>query len=229
MILLLLALLTTQSSPAPPYRSLDQANLLACHVSDDECLGREFALRKDADQGVRRASDAELGCQEGDQTCLAAAWKRVDDDNFSRLRSIVTARGWPPLKGEAAQGAWLIAQHANPSPGSPSRAFRDMVLPMVRSEVRAGRLMPQDYARMVDRNALAEGQHQPFGTNRPCRDGRFDRSSIDSVDAVDQRRREIGMDILLRESLSLFDSLCEREAPSGAAQTLAAPSRLPGP
>lgn len=108
MILLLLALLTTQSSPAPPYRSLDQANLLACHVSDDECLGREFALRKDADQGVRRASDAELGCQEGDQTCLAAAWKRVDDDNFSRLRSIVTARGWPPLKGEAAQGAWLI-------------------------------------------------------------------------------------------------------------------------
>lgn len=144
-------------------------------------------------------------------------------------RSIVTARGWPPLKGEAAQGAWLIAQHANPSPGSPSRAFRDMVLPMVRSEVRAGRLMPQDYARMVDRNALAEGQHQPFGTNRPCRDGRFDRSSIDSVDAVDQRRREIGMDILLRESLSLFDSLCEREAPSGAAQTLAAPSRLPSP
>ena len=88
------------------------------------------------------------------------------------------------------------------------RAFRDLVLPMVLSEVRAGRLMPEDHARMVDRNALAEGQPQPFGTNRPCRDGRFDRSSIDTVDAVDQRRREIGMDILLRESLSLFDSLC---------------------
>lgn len=229
MILLLLALLTAQSSPATPYSSLDQANRLACQVSDDECLDREFVLRKGADQGVRRASDAELGCQEEDRICLSAAWKRVDDDNFARLRAIVTAGGWPPLKGEAAQGAWLIAQHANPSPGGTERAFRDLVLPMVLSEVRAGRLMPQDYARMVDRNALAQGDHQPFGTNRPCRDGRFDRTSIDSVDAVDQRRREIGMDILLWESLSLFDSLCEREAPSAAAQILNAPSRPSSP
>jgi len=131
MILLLLTLLTAQTSPPSPYRSLDQANLLDCQVTDDECLGHEFALRKDADQVVRRASDVDLGCQNGDRSCLSAAWKRVDDDNFSRLQAIVSARGWPPLKGEAAQGAWLIAQHANPSPGTASRAFRDLVLPMV--------------------------------------------------------------------------------------------------
>lgn len=211
MILFLLALLTTQSSPSP-YSSLEQANRLACQMSDDECLNREFVLRKDADQAVRRASDDELGCREGELICLSAAWNRVDDDNFARLRAIVTTRGWPPLTGEAAQGAWLIAQHADPSPGSGERSFRDLVLPMVLSEVRAGRLMPEDYARMVDRNALAQGDHQPFGTNRPCRDGKFDRSSIDTVDAVDLRRREIGMDIMLWESISLFDSLCEREA-----------------
>jgi hypothetical protein len=229
MILLLLSLLTAQSSPATPYSSLEQANQLACEVSDDECLNREFVLRKDADQAVRSASNVELGCPEENQSCLSAAWKKVDDDNFVRLRAIVTARGWPPLKGEAAQGAWLIAQHANPSPGSPSRAFRDLVLPMVRNEVSAGRLMPEDYARMVDRNALAQGDHQPFGTNRPCRDGRFDRRSIDTVDAVDQRRRAIGMDILLWESISLFDNLCEREASIATSPILAAPNRPPSP
>ncbi len=65
---------------------------------------------------------------------------------------------------------------------------------------------------MIDRNALADGKHQPFGSNQPCRDGKFDRTSIDSVEAVDQRRREIGMDIMLSEEMSFWDSYCERAA-----------------
>ncbi len=214
MILFLLTLLSVQAQPSAPYDFIEQAKWLNCSMSDDACLGHEFALRREADQGARRASPADLGCGDADHACLSAAWNRVDDDNLARLRSIVITRGWPRLEGEAARGAWLIAQHADPSPTGPDREFRNLVLPMVRVEVRAGRLKPEDYARMVDRNALADGKRQPFGTNQPCREGRFDRTSIDSVEEVDQRRREIGMDIMLWESMSLWDSLCEREARS---------------
>lgn len=212
MILFLLTLLAVQEQPAHPFDFIEQARQLNCSMSDDECLGREFALRQEADQGVRRASAADLGCTEADWDCLSAAWDHVDHDNLARLRAIVTARGWPPLEGEAARGAWLIAQHADPSLTGADRDFRDLVLPMVWAEVEAGRLRPEDYARMIDRNALADGRHQPFGTNQPCRDGKFDRTSIDSIEEVDQRRRDIGMDIMLSESLSLWDSICERAA-----------------
>lgn len=210
MILFLLAVFAVQSPPPAPFDFIEQATQLNCSMSDDECLGQEFALRQKADQGTRRASAGDLGCTDVDRDCLSAAWDRVDDDNLARLRAIVTARGWPPLEGEAARGAWLIAQHADPSPTGAGRGFRDLVLPMVWAEVTEGRLKPEDYARMVDRNALADGERQPFGTNQPCRDGKFDRTSIDSIEAVDQRRREIGMDIMLWESLSLWNSFCER-------------------
>lgn len=212
MILFLLVVLAAQSPPPAPFDFIAQAARMNCSVSDDDCLGREFALRQKADQGVRRASAAELGCTDADRDCLSAAWSRVDDDNLARLQAVVTARGWPPLDGEAASGAWLIAQHADPAPDSADRAFRDRVLPMVAGEVRAGRLRPADYARMIDRNALADGGLQPFGTNQPCRDGRFDRTSIDSVEEVDRRRRGIGMDIMLWEELPLLDGACERRA-----------------
>lgn len=207
-----LAALLTQSAPPAPFSLIEQANRLSCSISDIDCLDREFALREQADQGSRRASAAELGCGEGDQLCLAAAWSRVDDDNLTRLKSIVSARGWPPLEGDAARGAWLIAQHADPTPGGQDRAFRDAVAPMIQAEVVAGRLTPSDYARMIDRNALADGRLQPYGSNQPCRDGQFDRATIDSVEQVDQRRREIGMDIMLWETLPLWDRACARNS-----------------
>ncbi len=59
MILLLLTLLTAQTSPPSPYRSLDQANLLDCQVTDDECLGHEFA------QGCGSGGSQGIGCRLG--------------------------------------------------------------------------------------------------------------------------------------------------------------------
>lgn len=227
MILFALAIIVAQSPPLAPFDFIKQATQLNCSMSDDECLGREFTLREKADQGARRASASDLGCAEIDQVCLSAAWSRVDDDNLSRLQAIVSARGWPPLEGEAARGAWLIAQHADPSPAGSERAFRDLVIPMVWVEVAAGRLKPADYARMIDRNALADGKHQPFGTNQPCRDGEFDRTSIDSVEEVDQRRQQIGMDIMLWQSLPLWDRNCERATRSSAQPITPAPAGTP--
>jgi len=199
-----------------PAVALQDAQALSCSVMDDACLQREFALRRAADQGVRTASAEALGCASADQTCLAQAWRGIDKANQERLVAVVTARGWPPLRDEAAIGAWLIAQHLPTTPEAGLMPFREKALLLVREEVRASRLQPDHYARMADRNALALGRPQPYGSNRPCRDGIFDRASIDSVVSVDHRRREIGMDIMLSESLSLFDHMCAQERPKNA-------------
>lgn len=207
-----LAITTAQQAPmAHPAVALQSAEAMSCALTDDACLQQEFALRHAADQGVRAASAEDLGCSSSDQACLIQAWRRIDSANQERLIAIVSARGWPPFQDDAAVGAWLIAQHVPTKPEAGLMPFREKVLFLVREEVRAGRLHPDHYARMADRNALARGLKQPYGSNRPCRDGVFDRSSIDAVELVDQRRRDIGMDIMLSESLPLFDQLCGQE------------------
>lgn len=199
-----------QNAPRHPtaFDILAEAEALQCGASDESCLMREFELRGQADQSIRRPGGAQFTCPGEDNSCLSAAWRRVDHSNLSRLVAIVDERGWPALNGEAAMGAWYIAQHADPTPGTWTAAFRERVAPMVLAEVQAGRLAPDTYARMADRNALARGESQPFGTLAKCDGAKFDRTSVTSVDDADTRRRTIGMDILLSESLSYMDGLC---------------------
>lgn len=222
MLLLLLALLIAglqapESIVDDPQILQKQAETLACGVQDDACLEEEFRLRGAADQAVRRSDAAGLGCAAQDQACMAAAWLRIDQPNRARLKAVLDARGWPPLGGEGAVGAWYILQHMPPA-DEETRSLRERTEPLILDEVRAGRLQPDHYARLADRNAIARGARQPFGTLRPCRDGVFDRSSIDDVAAVDARRRDIGMDILLSESLRLYDHLCRQESPAANPQ-----------
>lgn len=216
MSLLLLALMiagaqTSEPTINDPLSLQKQAEGLACPVQDDACLEEEFRLRGAADQAVRRSDAAGLGCAALDQACMAAAWLRIDQPNRARLKGVLDARGWPPLGGEGAVGAWAILQHMPPA-DEEALSLRERTAPLILNEVRAGRLQPDHYARLADRNAMARGARQPFGTLRPCRDGAFDRSSIDNVAAVDARRRDIGMDILLSESLRLYDHLCRQES-----------------
>lgn len=184
---------------------------MACGLEDDICLTEEFRLRGAADQGLRRSDPADLGCPTQDQACIAAAWLAVDGPNRMRLKAVLTARDWPRPTGDGAVGAWLVLQHLPPS-DEEALSLRKRTAPRILEEARAGRLQPEHYARLVDRNAMSRGARQPFGTLRPCRDGAFDRNSIDAVSAVDARRCEIGMDILLSESLRLYDHLCRQDS-----------------
>jgi len=202
-----------QENPVPqsPIALVAAADALSCNSHDNVCLSQEFALRGQADQSVRGVG-IELICPRDDQPCINEAWHRINCENLARLVAVVDARGWPPLTGDAAMGAWLIVQHADATPETDSAAFRDRMLPMILKEVEAGRLAPDTYTRMADRSALARGELQPFGSIRTCREGEFDRTTVSSIKDADQRRRDVGMDILLSESLRLFDSLCARDA-----------------
>lgn len=102
--------------------------------TDPELRG-ELLRMKDADQAVR---DLPL-TTEGEERVLSA----VDAVHTARLKAIVAARGWPTLArvGEdAADAAWLLAQHADKDP-----AFQRSVAEAMEPLVATGRVRAFSY------------------------------------------------------------------------------------
>lgn len=215
--LLALALVTGQDAPAPtsPLNNLRAAHALACDLEDRDCLIQELALRRVADQGVRQDVLLNLDClaRHGiaatPEQCQAI-WKEVDADNLPRVEAILDRHGWPTGRSDFQEAIWLIVQHSSDEGGG--TALRERWLPDVRAAYQRGELSDFDYTAMVDRVSMARTGLQIYGTHSPCRDGAFDRTSVDSAEAVEAARAELGMDIRYVELLSFYDQLCAAEA-----------------
>ncbi|GAA2071809.1 hypothetical protein GCM10009801_23850 [Streptomyces albiaxialis] len=89
------------------------------------------------------------------------AWRRVAAAHGDRLREILRAHGWP-TDPEAAEAAWLLAQHADRQLDVQRLALR-----LLQEAVRAG-AAGEDGARQAafldDRLAVNEGREQSYGT-----------------------------------------------------------------
>ena len=117
---------------------------------------------------------------------------RVRTANTDRLRNIVADVGWPgrALVGEqAAEHAWLIAQHADHQLDS-QRVF----LGVLRRAVAAGDASAQHLAYLTDRVAMNEGRPQLYGTQvADMEDGVPVSWPIEDPDRVDERRSAVGL------------------------------------
>lgn len=214
--LLALALITGQDAVAPtsPLHSLRAAHALACDLDDRECLIQELALRRAADQGVRQDALLNLDCRArhgpaGTSEQCQMIWKEVDADNLLRVEAILDRHGWPTGSSDFQEAIWLIVQHA---PDEGGTALRERWLPDVRTAYQRGELSAFDYTAMVDRVSMARIGLQIYGTHRPCRDGAFDRTSVQSAEAVEAARAELGLDIRWAELLPFYDQKCAAEA-----------------
>ena len=215
--LLAVALLAQQEAPGPtsPLASLHAAHALACSLDDRDCLVQELGFRRAADQGVRQDALLNLDCQARYGAAATphqcqAIWKEVDADNLPRVEAILDRHGWPTGSSDFQKAIWLIVQHA-PDEGGGTE-LRERWLPDVRAAYQRGELSAFDYSAMVDRVSMARTGLQVYGTHRPCRDGAFDRSSVDSAEAVEAARAELGMDIRWAELLPFYDQKCAAEA-----------------
>ncbi|GAU65533.1 hypothetical protein SSP35_01_08770 [Streptomyces sp. NBRC 110611] len=114
--------------------------------------------------------------------------RTVDNDNTAALQRIIDEHGWPghSLVGEqAANAAWLIAQHADLD-------FQQRALGLVRDAVTRNDATTQQLALLTDRVLMRQGQPQIYGTQyRDLCDGRgYQLWDVTDPDNLDVRRAE---------------------------------------
>lgn len=164
-------------------------------------LARELLRRRDEDQKMRRELEAQLAkVPPGQPGPLLKDMPggfdptKVDRDNTEYLKKACEKHGWPgkSLVGEeAANAAWLLAQHADLDP-----AFQAKCLDLLKVAFEKGDATGQQLAYLTDRVLLKQGKKQVYGTQFTGSGKNAQPSPIDDEANVDKRRQEVGLGTL---------------------------------
>ena len=149
-------------------------------------LARELCDLARLDARVREELAADGSLFHG----YAPRMEGVHRRNAGRLAAIIEEVGWPsePLVGaEAAEAAWLIAQHAIGEPDFQRRCLRFLLEGAARGELPAWQP-----AMLEDRIRMFEGRPQLYGTQlEPDDEGWLRPYEIEDPDRVAERRRQV--------------------------------------
>ncbi|MYM22737.1 hypothetical protein GTP46_08780 [Duganella sp. FT135W] len=122
---------------------------------------------------------------------LQKRWQAIDASNILELKEIISTCGWPTNK-EGSHNAWLLSQHADSD-----IAFQHYARDLLEVAFKNGNASAQDLAYLSDRIATAEGRPQEYGTQFMLSDRcNLEARPVDSIAAVDQRRRALGLQSL---------------------------------
>lgn len=98
-----------------------------------------------------------------DQAMRKGIWnEKVDQRNTARLKDLILEHGWPTeaeVGEEAANGAWLLVQHADKDP-----EFQKQALELLKKAVAKGQASKRNLAFLIDRVQVNSGLPQTFGT-----------------------------------------------------------------
>lgn len=175
----------------------------------DELLRTQLLALRERDQAKRRELVERRELWHGYHTEMEA----VHVENAERLERVLDARGWPgasEVGEEASDAAWLVALHAISRP-----AFQRRCLALMQRALDAGEANAARLATLVDRIRFNERRPQVYGTLFDWdAQGVLAPWPIEDADAVDERRRAVGLPALA-ESV--------REVQEDAARELAQP------
>ncbi len=120
-------------------------------------------------------------------------WEEIDSTSTRELKALLEAHGWPVISRfgrKADSDAWILAQHADLDPG-----FQREVLSLLEALVPEEETDPQNFAKLYDRVALAEGRPQKYGTQFHCvsQEGGLTVGKLEDEENVDALRAALGM------------------------------------
>src|SRR5262245_52056866 len=144
----------------------------------------------DYDQSVRAELAAEGSLFSGYHPRMAA----VHDANAAHLREIIREYGWPTtaLVGEdGTKAAHRIAQHSINHPD-----FMRECCALIKVASDRGEVPPEQFAYIDDRIRVYEGLAQLYGTQWCGGVNGIEPHPVDNWDAVNQRRRKLGLPTL---------------------------------
>jgi len=195
-------------------RANKEKKLAAEHPADAK-LQHELLARVAEDQQARAAM---VASQMKDPKA-SAAMKAVDTRNTAWMKTVIAAHGWPgvTLVGRtAAQGAWLLVQHADLDP-----AFQERCLPLLAKAVKAHEADGKNLAYLTDRVRLAAGKPQVYGTQFEPRAGKWVPKTLEDPAHVDARRKSVGLGTLAEYAEQMLHMY--GPAPKGPPPTQKAP------
>jgi hypothetical protein len=115
-------------------------------------------------------------------------------EQASELRKIISLHGWPRISvvgRDAAEAAWLVAQHSDHD-----RSFQREALASMESLASSSEVMPKHIGYLHDRIAVGEGRLQTYGTQGRCVGSKWESFPIAEPDSVDSRRQSLSMEPL---------------------------------
>ena len=153
----------------------------------EPALAAELIEMGEQDQAIRSGPSATIGAD------MARRMQEDDPKREQRLGEIIAAKGWPTASmvgHEAANSAWLIAQHASP-------AFLKRCLPLMKAAAEKGEMAPRSLALSIDRDLMNDGKPQLYGSQlRGDIGGKMALYPIADREHVDERRAAMGMEAL---------------------------------
>ena len=177
------------------------ASYLTMLVAVDQAV-REAAMTWPA---LHNYDDAETLCF---WTLLTPRWEQIDEAGTDGLSSLMALHHWitvPKFGAQAADDAWLLAQHADRR-----RDFQREVLAILAELWPRGEVPAKHYAYLEDRvHTYGDRVPQRFGTQGACRaKGDWQPSPIaEPRGQLDQRRQSMGL-VPFAEQKARLDAIC---------------------
>lgn len=126
--------------------------------------------------------------------------EKLDQKNTARMKEVVDQIGWPTISKvgkEAAEGAWLLVQHADYDVEFQKRCLQLM------KEAPEDEVSKIDTAYLEDRVRVNEGRPQLYGTQFYGEGENYGPRPIENPEKVDERRKELGLESLEEYKKSL--------------------------
>jgi hypothetical protein len=153
----------------------------------EPALAAELIEMGEQDQAIRSGPSATIDAE------MAKRMQQDDPRREQRLATIVEQKGWPTISmvgHEAANSAWLIAQHGSP-------AFLKRCLPLMKAAAQKGEMAPRSLALSIDRDLMNDEKPQIYGSQlRGDVGGKMALYPIADREHVDERRAAMGMEPL---------------------------------
>jgi hypothetical protein len=137
--------------------------------------------------------------------CWHGALQRILADT-AMLKAAVAKQGWPTksaVGADAADTAWLIAQHSDSDP-----AFQLTVLRLMKPLADRGEARADRYAYLYDRVMLRLKGKERYATQFQCVRGHMEPDALEDAAKVDVYRRQVGLKPLA-EYEKHFPAHCE--------------------
>lgn len=153
----------------------------------EPALARELIEMGEQDQAFRQAWDGKP------DTDFARQGLAQDEARRQKLAKIIAAKGWPAISmvgHEAANAAWLVAQHTPPEQLARARSW----LALMEAADSRHEIARANLATSIDRVLVYENKAQRYGTQFTTgADGQKQPHPIDAMEGLDERRAAMGL------------------------------------